>query len=127
MKVEKNWLEWTVFGLSSTLIVTVLALLVFDAAHAPTSLPEITVELGEPVPDGAEYVVPVTVRNEGERTVQELELEVLLPAAADAPEERARVRFPYVARRTTQDGWARFVRDPRASPPRARVLGFSEP
>ena len=52
-KVEKNWLEWVVFGVGLLLVVSTLAYLVYDGATSADGPPDIEVRLGEPRPGGS--------------------------------------------------------------------------
>lgn len=124
---EKNWVEWSVFALSSILIAALLAYLVVEATRYEPPLPELRIELGVVLPSSGDFQMPVTVHNAGERTVEELEIEVLLPATGTAHEERAHLCFPYVPRGSDLRGWVHFERDPSDVAPRARILGFTEP
>ncbi len=77
-QVEKNWLEWVVFGVGLVLVVSTLAYLVYDGATAADTPPDVEVRLGEPRPGGAGFLVPVTVVNRGGQTAEGVSVEVML-------------------------------------------------
>ena len=47
-KIKKNWLEWTVFGISVALILLVIGFLIFESATMGDALPDIQVQTGTP-------------------------------------------------------------------------------
>ena len=126
-KVEKNWLEWVVFGVGLTLVVSTLGYLVYDGATAADTPPDIEVRLGEPRSGGAGFLVPVEVLNRGGQTAEGVSVEVVLAAAGGAAEERAEFTVAFLPRRGTREGFVVFTRDPRAAPLSARAHGFEKP
>lgn len=123
---QKNWLEWTCFGVGLLLVVSVLGYLVYDAmttGHAP---PRIEFQIGEADELGGRFRVPVTVLNLGDRTAESLHVEVVLKAAGK--EERGEFVVDHLPRRGRRDGYVNFQTDPRkAESVEARAAGFQMP
>ncbi len=127
VKVEKNWLEWTVFGVGLVLVVSTLAYLVYDGATAADTPPDVEARLGEPRPGGAGFLVPVTVSNRGGRTAEGVTVEVVLEAPGAAQPERGEFTLAFLPRGGTREGWVAFRTDPRAGRLNARAIGYQEP
>ena len=125
-RVEKNWLEWTVFGVGLALVAGTLGYLVYDGVTAAGDPPAVEVTLGEPRPTGHNFIVPVTVTNHGEETAEGVTVEVTLEAAG-APPERGELTLAFLPRRATREGWVTFRTDPRAGRLTPRVLGYEKP
>lgn len=124
-KVEKNWLEWIVFGVSLALVAAVLGYLAYDGATAGDAPPAVEVRTGEPVRRGESFVVPVTVTNRGDRTAEGVRVEVLLEGGA-AP-ERGEFTVPFLPRGARREAWVTFNTDPAAGRLAPHVLGYEEP
>lgn len=127
VKVEKNVLEWSVFGVSLALLLALLGVLLFEALVDDEETPELTVEFGPLTSGNGQPALPVLLRNGGNRTVQELEIEVMLHALAGGAEESVRLRFPYVPKNSALRGWVHFRRDPAQAEFRARIVSYTMP
>jgi len=126
-RVEKNWLEWAVFGVGLLLVAGALGYLVYDGASAGDAPPAVEVRLGEPRPTGHNYVVPVTVTNHGDHTAEGVTVEVTLEGAGGGEPERGELTVAFLPRRATREGWVAFRTDPRNGRLTPRVLGYEKP
>ena len=126
-RVEKNWLEWAVFGVGLVLVVSTLAYLVYDGATSADTPPDVEVRLGEPRPGGAGFLVPVTLVNRGGRTAGGVSVEVVLEGGGAAEPERGEFTVAFLPRGGTHEGWVSFRSDPRAGRLTARASGYGEP
>jgi len=128
-RVEKNWLEWVVFGVGLALVVSTLSYLVYDGATAADTPPDIEVRVGlEGLRQGAAgFLVPVTVVNRGGQTAEGVLVEVVLESGAAAEPERAELTLAFLPRGGTREGWVTFRTDPRAGTLTARALGYEKP
>jgi uncharacterized protein (TIGR02588 family) len=126
-RVQKNWLEWSVFGVGLVLVACTLGFLVYDgASSAGDEPPSVRVELGAPVQRGAEFVVPVTVTNDGGQTAEGVTVEVTLERDA-AEAERGEFGVAFLPRGGTREGFVTFRSDPRSARLVPRVLGYEKP
>jgi uncharacterized protein (TIGR02588 family) len=125
-RVEKNWLEWGVFGLGLLLVAGTLGYLVYDGATDAGNPPTVEVRLGEPRPTGHSFIVPVTVYNQGDQTAEGVTVEVTLEAGGGEP-ERGEFTVAFLPRRATREGWVAFRTDPRSGRLTPRVLGYEKP
>ena len=126
-QVEKNWLEWVVFGVGLVLVVSTLAYLVYDGTTAADTPPDVEVRLGEPRPGGEGFLVPVTLFNRGGQTAEGVSVEVVLEAGGSSEPERGEFTVAFLPRGGTREGWVAFRSDPRAGRLTARAPGYEQP
>jgi len=126
-KPEKNWLEWTVFAASAVLVAATVGYMAYDAATLGDRPPLISMTTGVALPVPGGFALPVTVRNDGDRTAEDVAVEVELDRA-DGGTDHAEITVPYVPRQARREAWVTFRIDPRtARALRARALGYREP
>lgn len=125
-KLEKNALEWAVFGVSLALVLATVGFLVYEAVSSPASPPDLSVELGTPERRGQVWAVPVTVRNRGEETAEGVHVEAVLRLAGGR-EERSELEIMFVPRRSQREGWVYFQQNPARGRSEGRVTGFEKP
>jgi uncharacterized protein (TIGR02588 family) len=125
--VTKNWLEWSVFGVSLVVLAGVLAFLAYDALSADGDPPIIDVRLGDVEQQNGAFVIPVTLENLGDEAAGDVNLEVVL--LRDGQElETAELAVPFVPRGSTREGWVTFLNDPaQADEIETHVLGYGRP
>ena len=126
MRVEKNPLEWAVFGVGLLLPAGVIGGLVLDAVRGGDAAPALAIALGEPQHVTGVFRVPVQVENVGDTTAESVTVEVALRASGREV-ERAEIAFAFVPRGSSRHGWVTFRNDPRCCELMARPLGFEAP
>lgn len=127
MKIEKNWLEWTVFAISLVLVLGTLGYLVYDGATLGQAPPKIEFQLGQPQPQLDHFVIAVSAINHGDETAQAVHIEVTLESSGQE-QESAEFDLAFLPRHSTRQGWVTFQTDPRTVEKiQARVLGFEKP
>jgi uncharacterized protein (TIGR02588 family) len=125
-KIEKNPLEWAVFGIGLILTLGVIGSLVWDAVRGGDKPPDLIVELGAPEPRAQGWAVPVTVRNQGDETAESARVVVTLELPGGRKEE-AELDFPFVPRRSRREGWVHFLHPPASGRLNGRVTGYEQP
>jgi uncharacterized protein (TIGR02588 family) len=125
MKVQKNALEWSVFAVSLALIGGVVAALLYAQFTSHDRPPSVHAALGTPTRAGDGFAVPLEVRNEGDATAAEVEIEVTL-TSGDAV-ERSTAVLAFVPHGSTRRAWVGFRHDPSRGRLHARVVGYREP
>lgn len=125
-KPQKNALEWLVFAGSVVLIVAVVATLLVEATTSGDEPPLLRIETGSATKSGEVFRVPLRVRNDGDDTAELAQIEVSL-MDGDREVERAEVSFAFVPRKSTEQGWVAFRRDPRCCKVVTRAVAFTKP
>lgn len=120
-RLDKNVLEWTVFGISLLLVLATFGYLVREALTASDGPPDVVVVLGAPRPGAGGHMVPVSAENRGGETAEEVRITVRLEAGGG--QEEAVLVVPYLPREARRTGWVSFQGDPRAG--QLRVAGVS--
>jgi len=110
-KLEKNLLEWVVVAFGFAAVLVTLGYLGWEAAQGNGAKPDLRVELGRPAASSALFLVPVTVRNLGGGTAQDVRVTVLLERPGAEPEQ-VDLDIAYVPRGSHREGWAAFHTDP---------------
>ncbi len=125
---RKNWLEWTVFGVGTALIVATVGYLGVQAARPGAREPALSVTFGTPEPRAAGYLVPVEIRNASAGAAEEVTIEAALEMQGGGlAAETARITIGYLpgyARRTAR---VQFARDPREGRLVVRSVGYFTP
>ena len=124
-KIEKNWLEWAVFGVGAALVVGVVGFLVYDGATTADAPAEFRIELGRAERRGDGFHLPVRLTNSGGETAEGVIVEVLLEAAGQT--ERGEFVVAFLPRGSTREASVTFHNDPGTGRLRARVLGYEKP
>ncbi|HEV2704456.1 MAG TPA: hypothetical protein VGV59_00950 [Pyrinomonadaceae bacterium] len=123
-KLQKNWFEWVVFGVSLLLMAATLGYLVYDGATLSDAPPKIEIHLGVPIQRGTQFVLPVTLSNREGQTAEGVKVEVTVRGAT---EERGEFMIAFLPRGATREGYVAFQQDPRAGEVSARVVGYEKP
>ena len=124
-KVQKNWLEWSVFAVSAALLVAVIGFLIYESATIGNAPPDIHVEVGPSEQRSGYFAVPITATNKGDHTAEGVHIEVVLRGAGK--EETGDFEIAFLPRRGSREAWVTFKSDPRAGAVEARVLGYEKP
>ncbi len=95
-RLDKNLLEWTVFGISLLLVLATLGYLVREALTTSEGPPEVVVALGAPRAGAGGHMVPVSAENRGGETAEGVRITVRLEAGG--VEEEAVLVVPYLPR-----------------------------
>ncbi len=126
-KLQKNWVEWTVFAVGLLLVVSVIAYLAYDAATLTDAPPSIEVRTGQPIERPHNFIIPVSLTNHGDQTAEGVLVEVSLESGG-VETERGEFTIAFLPRRSTREGWVAFQTDPRtAGQIKARVMGYEKP
>lgn len=116
----KNALEWTVFALSIVLISALLIYVGIKALDHKDSPPALKVTIGTLKRSGNTLTVPVTVKNSGQVTAQNVEVEI------SSPDEKAGFTLDYVPREGHSEGFATFEKPVAKDELKARIVGYTD-
>ncbi|HEV7766318.1 MAG TPA: hypothetical protein VGQ76_15040 [Thermoanaerobaculia bacterium] len=126
MKLQKNPVEWSVFVVSALLVAACVALLIAGSMRNGDKPPEIVVTTGAPVKVASGFGMPVRVRNLGDETAGQLQVEIALESEGKELES-ASLNVPFVPRHSEREGWVVFRQDPRCCNVVARAHAFEKP
>lgn len=123
---QKNWLEWTVFGVGLVLVLGTLGFLVRESLLAAGGTPEVVARLGPPKASAGGYMVPVEVANLGRGTAEDVKVTVVLEPPQGEPEE-AELDIAFLPRDSRRNGWVTFRTDPSRGTLRLGPMAFEVP
>ncbi|MCW1924738.1 hypothetical protein OKA05_19390 [Luteolibacter arcticus] len=121
----KNALEWTVFGLSCLLVISMIAVLAVAAAGWQDQPPALSAKLGEPEIKERLVTVVVEVTNHGDIAASEVKVEVTRTAGGIG--HQASVMLDFVPRHGTRRGQVSFPDAAETGDIRITGVGFAEP
>lgn len=124
-KIQKNWLEWAVFGIAAVLIALVLAFLGYEAALIGDALPDIQLQIGKAEARSGYFAVPIELMNKGDQTAEAVHIEVTLRVGGT--EEKSDIEIQFLPRRGQREAWVTFKNDPSKGSLEGRVLGYEKP
>jgi len=108
--LEKNALEWTVFGVGLILVMATVAYIVGEVVTTSSTPPEVVVQLGAPRRVTHGFQVPVTVLNRGDKVAEGLSVVITLVAKGER--EEAVLTIPFLPHQSKREGWVTFRGDP---------------
>ena len=126
MKPQKNTLEWIVFAGSALLIAALAGALLREAIISKSAPAALSIEAGEPIRSANGHQLPVTIRNGGDKTAEDVSVEVLLMSGTTV-EERAVLHLPFVPRKSSRPAWVAFRTDPAGHTIAMGAVTFNEP
>lgn len=121
----KNFLEWTVFGLSGAIVLGVLGSLTYAALRVDGSPATLRAVVDRPSVENGWIRVPVSVTNVGQRVAANVQVQVSAGTGEDKREGGFTIDF--VPRRGTRKGSVSFEGTELPPDLKCEVLGYSEP
>jgi uncharacterized protein (TIGR02588 family) len=109
-RVEKNFLEWTVFAVGLVLVLATLAYLIREIVTTGSKPPELIVTLGSSRPVTNGFQVPVTVVNRGDQVAEGVSVTVAL--ATKTGREEGMLIIAFLPRQSRREGWVTFRSNP---------------
>lgn len=124
---QKNWLEWAVFAVSAVVLLLVFVFLGYGWVISEGDPAEIEIRLGTPEAHDGYYAIPVTFKNAGGQSVEDLEVEVTLMEGEEKGES-ASITVPFLPRESTREGWVAFSTNPDdADEVQTRIVSYVVP
>jgi uncharacterized protein (TIGR02588 family) len=120
-----DWLERLATILSALLVLAVVGVLVWDAAH-PDRPPALDAAAGTPHRVGRSWHVPINVRNAGDVAVQDVAVSVTLEHP-DTTVKDVDIHIDWLPGRSEREIDAVFAVDPSRGKISAAVQSFDEP
>jgi uncharacterized protein (TIGR02588 family) len=110
-KLEKNWLEWCVFGAGSVIVLSAIAYLTYKAASVTDRPPLLEVKIGAAKEQNGLFATPVTVINHGLEAAEAALIEVEL-TKTDGGSERAELQIQVLPGEATREAYVNFRTNP---------------
>lgn len=117
--------EWTSLVVAALVLAGVVGLVLTLWLTVPNRPPEFELQVDEIRQTGGQYYLTFTMRNAGDQTGSEVQVEGVLPASGDAAEQRASITFDFVPAQATVDGVLIFARNPAGV--QLRVVSYQPP
>jgi uncharacterized protein (TIGR02588 family) len=126
-KIQKNFLEWTIFAFSLLLIVGIFIYLTIEVVRYEPLSPDLNVSYVLDPTDNTPYRYHFTVNNSGGETAEDVKIKATLEESGKVIEE-VEVDIAFLPRRSRREGWIVFQENPaRVDSVRIRVTGFKRP
>jgi len=108
-RVEKNWLEWSVFGISLVLVVTMVGYLLYLEFIPSKKDFKYAVTFGESRQLDGRFLVPVKVKNESNQSAKDVMIEI---SAGNEAGDKAELQLDYLPRHSIRKGVVYFENAP---------------
>jgi uncharacterized protein (TIGR02588 family) len=120
--------EWVTLGMSSAIVLGLIALTSYFYLTASTDpvMVEVEPRTAEVYQAGDRYYLPITVRNRGGETGEEVRVRVTLTGAAGR-QETSELQVQFLAGGGTSRAVMAFASDPRQGQIEAGVISYLEP
>ena len=124
-QTTKNALEWTVFGISSVLVLATLLFLTMAAITVKKGPARLRAETGKPVVENGRLRIPVTVTNDGDHVAANVDVQVSIGSGAERQD--AGFSIDFVPRGASRNGSVSFKGTELPQNLECGVLGYEEP
>jgi len=107
-RLEKNWLEWTVFGLSLVLVLGIIVYLAYLEITPSTKDFQYEIGFEKPQEIHGRYLVPVKIDNNSNKSVQDVAIEI----SSGGNKESADLQLDYLPRHSHREATVFFREKP---------------
>lgn len=107
--LDKNWLEWMVFGISIALVASIVSYLLYLEFKPSSKEFRYEIKFGEPKLIRDRYMVAVNVANKSNQSVQDVSLEI---KSNGENSESADLQIDYLPRHSHRDAKVFFIDKP---------------
>lgn len=123
---RKNWLEWVTLTISSIVVVSTFGYLIWLAMGSNDQEARLSVSVGEISRSGDHYAVALIVRNDGDKTAENVQVDVTLETP-EGETEKAELMIPYLPYHSERQGTAIFGVDPRRGELTTSARAYQKP
>ncbi len=124
--MRRNWLEWVTLTISSVVVVSTFAYLIWLAVATDHREASLSVHIGQVTQSEDLFEVALIVRNEGDKTAENVQVVATLKDSG-GNEEKAEVMIHYVPYHTERKATAVFRTDPRGQQLTAVARAYARP
>jgi uncharacterized protein (TIGR02588 family) len=125
--IEKNTLEWSVFGCSLLLVLLIIGYLIYQGINQGNSTPTLTItSKSDPTPND-KHRFRLTVNNTGGETAEDVRIEAT-SIQSDGLQEKSELMIAFVPKGSSREGWIIFSKPPACDTClRLRITGYKKP
>ena len=124
---KKNVLEWVVFAFSLTLVLALFGYLALQTIQYEPGTPDLFVTFKADPSFHAPYRYHLTIKNNGQETAQEVQVELILEKEGKQLEIAA-LTLPFAPKESRREGWVNFSQNPQeADTVYSRVVSYKKP
>jgi uncharacterized protein (TIGR02588 family) len=108
-QLEKNWLEWSVLGISLLLVVGIVGYLLFLEFTPANKAFRYEISFEKPEEINGRYLVPLRIDNNSNKSVQDVSVEI---SSGGNKSETADLQLDYLPRHSYRDATVIFDKKP---------------
>lgn len=124
---KKNKLEWSVFGVSTLLLLGLISYLCYEAFTHQPSPPDLEVNYSKDSSKRNAFAYKILLQNHGEETAEDVMIEACM-MRSDSVIERSELQIAFSPKRSKREGWINFSIDPAtADSIHVKVMSYKEP
>ena len=124
---QKNVLEWVVFAFSLTMVLALFGYLALQTIQYEPGTPDLLVTYKADPSLHAPYRYHLTIKNNGQETAQEVQVELILEKEGKQLEIAA-LTLPFAPKESRREGWVNFSQNPQeADTVYSRVVSYKKP
>ncbi|GAB3200039.1 uncharacterized protein (TIGR02588 family) [Pontibacter aydingkolensis] len=124
---KKNWLEWTVFGISLLLVLAILGYLGYQTYTRKPSTPDLIVQSWPDPTNNSPNRYHIQLKNKGGTTAETVIIELALMKGGKEV-EKAQLQIDFAPQESKREGWVGFRSNPgEADTLISRVVSYKKP
>lgn len=124
---QKNKLEWTVFGISTLLLLCLVAYLCYETFTHKPSPPDLEVSYSKESSKHNPFAYKILLENHGEETAEDVMIEASL-LKNDTAIDRSELQIAFSPKRSKREGWINFSVNPaEADSLHVKVMSYKKP
>ena len=124
---QKNKLEWSVFAVSSLLLLGLIAYLCYETFTHKPSPPDLEVSYSKDSSKHNPFAYKIYLKNNGEETAEDVMIEASV-LKADSVLEKSELQIAFSPKRSKREGWINFSINPaEADSINVKVMSYKKP
>lgn len=125
--IEKNKLEWFVFGCSMVLVLFIVGYLVYQGFQPNIATPQLSLKSKPDPTKNDKYRWHITVSNSGSETAEDVRVEAI-SLQANATQEKSELMISFVPKGSSREGWIIFSQPPACDTcMQVRITSYKRP
>ncbi|QAA80263.1 hypothetical protein EI546_00280 [Aequorivita sp. H23M31] len=120
-----NWLERIVTVIAGILVLFTFGFLIYQIIYRENTPPDLVISLGEITQKQQGYSIPVSVKNNGTQTAENINIEI--SSGEGDNQETGQLSFQYIPGKSSNKAWVNFTKKPDPNKIKTHVSGYSTP